>query len=188
MSLLGSRLGPLLLQLPPDFSPQKLPTLAYFLERLPPDQRVCVEVRHPAFFTPESEEALREVLLRYNSGRAIMDSRPALRSTAPEAHSAQESKPNVPLVTDPVQPYVMVRFIGSPVEVENAPYLIEWATRVIGWLDEGRDVYLNVHCPVERHSPGLARALYRLIRARRSKLPPLPWDANDASADQLALF
>jgi len=189
MSLLGARLGPLLLQLPPDFSPQKLPTLAYFLERLPPDQRVCVEVRHPDFFTPDAEAALREVLLKNNAGRAIMDSRPALRSTSPEARSAHESKPAVPLVTDPVQPYVLVRLISSPVEVENAPYLVEWAARVIEWLDQGYDVHLNVHCPVERHSPGLARALYRLIRARRSKLlPPLPWDEADDSASQLSLF
>ena len=61
---------------------------------------------------------------------------------------------------------------------------------MIGWIDQGYDVYFNVHCPVERHAPGLARAFYRLIRARRSKLPLLPWDAatEDESASQMSLF
>ncbi|MHB8624972.1 MAG: DUF72 domain-containing protein [Aggregatilineales bacterium] len=192
MRLLGGRLGPLLLQLPPEFAPRKLPTLARFLESLPHDLPIVVEVRHPDFFTPEAEAELQSCLLLSGAGRAIMDSRPAFASESPDAQSVQERKPHVPLVTDPVQQFALVRYISSPVEAENAPYFTEWAARVIEWLDAGRDVYFCVHCPVERHSPGLARAFYRLVRTRRPKLPPLPWDdvdrADALKANQLSLF
>ena len=192
MRLLGPRLGPLLLQMPPEFSPRKLPTLARFLEGLPQGVQVSVEVRHPDFFTPEAEAELQKCLMLYGAGRAIMDSRPSFASEAADAASAQERKPHVPLVTDPVQNFALVRYVSSPVVGENGLFFGEWAQRVIGWLNAGRDVYFCVHCPVERYSPPLARAFYRLVQSKRPKLPPLPWDnlerADAEKPTQLSLF
>jgi len=192
MRLLGTRLGPLLLQMPPEFSPRRLPTLAHFLEHLPQGVQIVVEVRHPDFFVPEAEAELHKCLLLYGAGRAIMDSRPAFDSDSPEAIPAQERKPNVPLVTDPVQKFVLVRYISSPIIGENGRYFAEWAQRITEWLDADRDVYFCVHCPVERHAPQLARAFYRLIRSKRPKLPLLPWDEVERTAaenpTQLPLF
>lgn len=45
-SRLGSRLGPLLLQFPYSFRASRFPHLATYLEKLPPDFRYVVEVRH----------------------------------------------------------------------------------------------------------------------------------------------
>jgi uncharacterized protein YecE (DUF72 family) len=180
MKILGARLGPLMLQLPPSFAPSRIPMLAAFLENLPEGLRIAVEVRHPDFFTPDGESELSDVLGAYKAGRVLFDSRPAHDSDSPDAETAQERKPNVPLVTNPVHPeFALVRYISSPVEAENEPFWAEWTPRLAAWVDAGRDIYFYVHCPVELHSPEFARKVYNRVRAIRPKLPPLPWDDLD---------
>lgn len=61
--LLGPRLGPLLLQLPPSFrrTPDNRRALAQYLDRLPLDEvRVAVELRHPSWAVSGVEKALAE--------------------------------------------------------------------------------------------------------------------------------
>jgi uncharacterized protein YecE (DUF72 family) len=51
--ILGDKLGPILIQLPPGFGPGALPALSEFLRLLPVDSmRFCVEVRHPSLRSP----------------------------------------------------------------------------------------------------------------------------------------
>ena len=51
--LLGDKLGPILIQLPPGFGPAALPALSEFLRLLPVDSmQFCVEVRHPSLRSP----------------------------------------------------------------------------------------------------------------------------------------
>ena len=47
---LGTRLGPIFLQLPPSFGPTQLPQLEAFLDYWPTDVRLAIEVRHPDFY------------------------------------------------------------------------------------------------------------------------------------------
>jgi uncharacterized protein YecE (DUF72 family) len=49
MALLGEKLGPILLQFPPDFSMAELSALIPFLRRLPADFRYAVEFRHKSW-------------------------------------------------------------------------------------------------------------------------------------------
>jgi len=55
---LGDRLGPTLIQLPPNLK-KDLPRLQAFLETLPEDVRVAFEFRHPSWYEEEVFEALR---------------------------------------------------------------------------------------------------------------------------------
>lgn len=192
MRALGPRLGPIMLQLPPGFGPNRLPLLRSFLENVPGGVRVAVEVRHEDWFSPENTARLHDTLREVGASRVAFDSRPTFASAAPDAIKAQEKKPNVPLVAEALQADVLVRYISSPVLPENEPYLNEWADRIAGWLREDRNVYFFAHCPVEELSPGIARDLYHRVAARVS-LPPLPWDEIDQSAppedlSQLTLF
>ncbi len=57
-STLGSRLGPLLFQLPPNFK-KDAPRLERFLDELPEGKRVAVEFRHASWFDDEIFETLR---------------------------------------------------------------------------------------------------------------------------------
>lgn len=194
MRVLGKRLGPLMLQLPPSFGPARLPLLQQYLGALPTDLEIAVEVRHPDWFSEANSLKLDKVLSDINASRVVFDVRPAHESNAPEATPAQERKPDVPLVSEATQPFVVVRYIGSPVFEENVPYFEEWVPRLVRWLVEERRVYWFAHCPVEDHSPTLARALHEQLRTR-ALIPKLPWDSAAATATddappvtQLSLF
>jgi uncharacterized protein YecE (DUF72 family) len=53
VSLLGEKLGPLLLQFPPNFAAEHFPDLELYLQKLPKQQRYVVEVRNKSWLTPE---------------------------------------------------------------------------------------------------------------------------------------
>jgi len=57
--LLGEKLGPLLLQFPPDFGVEHLGDLAGFLHKLPKPNRYVVEVRDKDFFTEDFFSVLK---------------------------------------------------------------------------------------------------------------------------------
>jgi uncharacterized protein YecE (DUF72 family) len=189
---LGSRLGPLMLQLPPAFGPNRLPLLRDYLESLPKDIQIAVEVRHPDWFGDENGVKLNEMLIAAGASRVVFDVRPAHGSDSPEADKAKERKPDVPLIPDAIQPFVLVRYISSPVIEENEPYIADWVPRLAAWLKEGRDIFFYAHCPVEDPSPFIARDIYRRVSAL-VKLPPLPWDEGEQplppeDLKQLSLF
>jgi uncharacterized protein YecE (DUF72 family) len=56
---LGQKLGPILLQLPPNL-PARLDDLAATLDAFGPNVRVTVEFRHPTWFTEETSDLLKQ--------------------------------------------------------------------------------------------------------------------------------
>lgn len=60
LRVLGDKLGPVLIQLPPSFGPAQRPALAEFLAGLPRDLCYAVELRQRGWFTPETAHFLRE--------------------------------------------------------------------------------------------------------------------------------
>src|SRR5258707_754002 len=77
MRLLGPRLGPLMLQLPPSFGPNRLLILRDYLDNLPDDLQIAVEVRHPDWFSADNGKALNEMLVARGASRVVFDVRPA---------------------------------------------------------------------------------------------------------------
>lgn len=61
LRLMGRKLGPVLIQLPPSFGPDKEPTLRGFLAGLPGDLRYAVELRHRGWYVPETADLLAEL-------------------------------------------------------------------------------------------------------------------------------
>lgn len=58
-SVLGQKLGPMLLQLPPNFK-KDVPRLQSFLSQLPPKWKAAMEFRHESWFDDETFDTLRE--------------------------------------------------------------------------------------------------------------------------------
>ena len=58
--LLGDKLGPMLLQFPPNFTVSHFSDLADYLQDLPKQHRYVVEVRNKSWLTPEFYALLRE--------------------------------------------------------------------------------------------------------------------------------
>lgn len=189
MSRLGSRLGPMFLQLPPRFAPDQLSDLEAFLKAWPAQVRLAVEVRHSAWFIPAYQEKLLGMLQSFNKTPVLVDTRPirSLRgkeilkgSVYKELLEIRERKQVNPIPTHSEGPFTFLRFIGHPMMEQNAEFIDSWANYLAGALDRGHDVFVFCHCPDVRQDPLLCREFHQRVRTRID-IPPLPWEVIDAN-------
>jgi uncharacterized protein YecE (DUF72 family) len=130
-SILGSKLGPLLVQLPPNLH-FDLPRLEAFLRELPARHRWVIEVRHPSWQNSETYEALSRhgVALCVPIGGRIQ---PDLVTTAPftymRVHRGIEGK----------------GYMGKK-------GLRPWASRVRALARAGKDVYFYFNNDLGGHA------------------------------------
>ena len=168
---LGDRLGPVLVQLGPDFSPAEMPALRGFLALLPPGLRVAVEFRQSGWISRETHDLLRD----HGVALALSDGRWLPRSWL------------LALVRRPTADFHYVRWMGpnrdltdfSRTQVDRTEELTAWA-RALGEAPEGVDVfgYFNNH--FAGHSPESARELQRMLGQHPT--PP------DEIGEQTSLF
>jgi len=187
LSQLGTRLGPMFLQLPPRYSPKLIADLTAFLAVWPREVRLAVEVRHLDWFDSPQDEALNELLSEHNMARVTIDTRPIRDlegdeilegSSYQSLLEARERKPDVPVLPKRTADFIFVRYIGHPEIEVNNPYLNEWGNYFIAQLREGAEVYMFCHSPNNLAAPWLCRKLYAQVE-REVDLPPLPWNEVD---------
>lgn len=188
LAVLEGRLGPALCQLPPRYGPEQLDDLAAFVAAWPAAApALSVELRHPGWFEAPHNRALFELLEGAGAARVVLDTRPIFAFGDDPQQGNPRKKPRLPVPVRPTAEHVLLRFVGHPDRPRNEPWLERWAERLAAWLAAGRDVYAFCHCPVEDHSPFLARRLQALLEAAGAPVPPLPWDGLD-EARQARLF
>ncbi len=148
-SVLGSKLGPILLQFPPSLR-KNIELLAAFLQtRDQPERfkscRLALEFRHESWFDRETCELLK----KHGSALVI-------------AHS--QRYPQAPYV--PTAHFVYVRLHG-PGALFASPYsenqLLEWAAQVRSWLGAGKSVYVYFNNDFHGYALENARTLAQLI-------------------------
>jgi uncharacterized protein YecE (DUF72 family) len=145
-AVLGPKLGPLLVQLPPQFQ-LDLARLARFLELLPSAFRWTIELRHPSWQVPEVYDALgrRGVALCVPVGGRVQ---PDLVTTAPftylRMHAGQAAA-------------------GGFSDTELRP----WAARVRALARSGKEVYVYFNNDREGHAVHDAARLRELLRLAR---------------------
>jgi len=170
--LLGSRLGPVLVQLGPDFGPERRPSLERFLPLLPADVRFAIEFRQPGWLSP----SLLSLLADHGVALALTDGRWVPRETM------------LALADSPTADHAYVRLMGpdrkigefSRVVVDRAHDIAEWAGRLAAIASRVSTVYGYFNNHFEGHSPASARALQRLLG--QQPVPP------DQLAEQPELF
>jgi uncharacterized protein YecE (DUF72 family) len=133
----GNHLGPILVQLPPNFKFDQ-PLLEEFLSLRPPAFRFAFEVRHDSWYKEETYAVLK----KHNTALCL-------------AETDKDEPPNV-LTADFT--YVRLRR-----EDYTAKELGAWRKRFDSWLDQGVDVY--VYCKHEDEGKGPAYA--RTILAKK---------------------
>jgi len=149
--LLGEKLGPLLIQLPPSLKCD-IGVLERFLDSVPEarERRLALEARHASWFDPM---ALYD-LSRLGIAAVVADS-----DRYPEA-------PHVPTAK-----FVYLRFHG-PGQMFASRYSSEelkpWAERIRKWLDGGRPVYAYFNNDYEGHAVANARMLQRMVAGREA--------------------
>lgn len=195
---LGDRLGPLMLQLPPSFGPDRLAALDRFLGRFAAGREVAVELRHRGFFDDPGAAGEADAVLRaHGCERIVMDTR-ALRAgdpRHPRVVAARHAKPDLPVRADPLTDRPLYRWVGHPDSATNGPWLTGLAELVARWIREGRTPYVMIHCPDTGRTPWMARRFHELLAAEAAvsgldvgELPPFPAERAAASDAQLSLF
>ncbi|WP_189403375.1 DUF72 domain-containing protein [Alteromonas halophila] len=187
---LGDKLGLMLLQLPAQFGPDRLPLLAAFLKRLPDSLNVAVEVRHCAFFAKSDDERYFNRLLQdHGANRMIMDTRALFTGPSDCAlvSEVRTKKPRVPVNVVATGQQPVVRFVGNNVSEDNARCLVPWINKCHQWRTEGRTPYFFFHRPDNKDAPWLAQ---QFIDAYNRQYPDMALPSLELAAvpAQSALF
>jgi uncharacterized protein YecE (DUF72 family) len=138
----GDKLGPLFLQLSDNYTPKSFPELKAYLEHLPKDVPVFVEVRHKDWFAvPEYKHQLFNILKELNMGAVITDA------------SGRRDCVHMELPT----PHAFIRFVGNSLDRTDYQRVDEWVARIKEWSAQGlQSVWFFMHQHDERYSPELA--------------------------------
>jgi uncharacterized protein YecE (DUF72 family) len=169
---LGPKLGPILMQMGPDFAPSELPALASFLPMIPRDVRVAVEFRQRGWI----HDGIIALLAEHNVAVAFVDARWIPRKTM------------MALAQRPTSDVAYIRWMGpnrdlvdySRVQVDRTRELESWANVIAALAKRVRTVYGYINNHFAGHSPASARELQRLLHQR----PVEP----DQLGEQMSLF
>ncbi len=156
---LGPRLGPVLVQMGPDFDAGERAALEAFVPILPPDLRFALEVRHGSWMRPAERAPLLALLSDHGVALALSDGRWIPRATLTE------------LAARPTAPFHYVRWMGPDRAITDYSHLqFDRSADVSAWAGvlkraslEGTEVfgYFNNH--FAGHSPANARELLALL-------------------------
>ncbi|HYK77236.1 MAG TPA: DUF72 domain-containing protein [Daejeonella sp.] len=142
ISEFGETLGPCFLQLSDNFGPKNFDTLQKYLEELPKDFKVFVEVRHPEWFSDQAaRKDLFSLLHQLKKGAVITDA------------SGRRDCVHMELPT----PQAFIRFVGNGLHPTDYTRIDEWVERLVSWKKQGlHDVYFFLHQHDEKDTPILA--------------------------------
>src|SRR5215218_1507071 len=155
---LGPKLGPVLVQLGPDFAPAELPALVEFLPTLPRDVRVAIEFRQRGWLS----DGVLALLAEHGVAVALTDARWVPR------------RQMLALAERPTAPFAYVRWMGpnrdivdySRIQVDRTRELEAWAATLRALAGKLTRVYGYVNNHFAGHSPSSARDLQRMLGQR----------------------
>ena len=154
MQALEDKLGPLLLQLPPDFTVEGMGVLEDFLSALPEGPRYAVEVRHRSWLGSDLATMLKE----YGAALTLID------------------YPRMPRMEQATAGFVYIRWLGDRREFpsgythakrDRADDLGWWSDRVDRFLSDGRDVFAYANNHYQNHAPSTLERFLELRRGER---------------------
>ena len=169
------RLGPFIVQCPPQLGAAQLPALTALLTGLPRSVQYAVEVRHLDFFAKgPPERQLNRLLQQLQMERVCFDTRAFYATLAQQrqqlpaaqracVEQAARYKPQVPVRPIALTSKPVVRFIGSSLIEHSDAYLDDWVGQLRKWQQQGRRPYFFVYMPCVEDSPQLADRLLRKL-------------------------
>ncbi|HEV2641621.1 MAG TPA: DUF72 domain-containing protein [Candidatus Elarobacter sp.] len=169
---LRDKLGPILVQLGPDFGPEELPALVEFLPSVPRDLRVAIEFRVRAWMTPGVLALLRD----HGIAVALVDG-----SWVPRRWMIE-------LASRPTATFHYIRWMGpnrnlvdhSRIQVDRSRELALWSEAILDLPDSVTEVYGYTSNYYAGHAPRTARDIQEMLGMRT--VDP------DMLGDQMRLF
>ncbi|MFN2397886.1 MAG: DUF72 domain-containing protein [Gemmatimonadaceae bacterium] len=155
---LGPKLGPVLIQLGPDFGSNELPALTAFLPLIPRDLHVAIEFRHRGWI----HDGIIALLAEFNIAVALTDARWIPRKTM------------LSLADRPTADFQYIRWMGpdrdivdySRIQHDRTRDLEVWAAAISQIAAKVTAVYGYVNNHFAGHSPASARQLQSLLGQR----------------------
>lgn len=155
---LGEKLGSVLIQLPPDFSPHSWGALESFIPLLPHDMRFAVEFRDQAWVTEPVVKQLLRLLSEYKVALALVDGKWIDRDIS------------LALIDRQTAPFAYVRWMGlrvltqfSHVQIDRDRELSQWADAFAVLRQRVEVIYGYFNNHYQGHSPASANQLKRLV-------------------------
>lgn len=137
----GDKLGPCFMQLHDNFGPKNFDTLTAYLDTLPDNFDMFLEVRNKEWFEPEHAEKLAALLGERKFGWVISDTvgrRDCVHMHLPVAKA-------------------FIRFVGSNLHPSDFSRTDDWTNRIKFWMNSGiESVYYFIHQEDEQFMPELA--------------------------------
>jgi uncharacterized protein YecE (DUF72 family) len=143
LSLLGSKVGPILFQLPPNFKADP-DRLGNFFKILPNSRRYSFEFRHPSWYAPR----ILKILMEHNISLCLSDHHNA---PAPWKRTAD---------------FIYIRGHGPGGRYKGhypEKTLAEWAERIRSWTKRGNDVYVYFDNDQKSAAPADGLKLRRML-------------------------
>jgi uncharacterized protein YecE (DUF72 family) len=155
---LGPKLGPILLQMGPDFAPDELPAVEQFVPTLPGDLRFAIELRQSRWMSAEVLPQLLELLAHHGIALALSDGRWIPRETMLE------------LAERATADFLYVRWMGpdreitdySRVQFDRAEEIRAWSV-ALKHAANTKEIYGFFNNHFAGHSPASAREMQRLV-------------------------
>lgn len=155
---LGPKLGPIVLQMGPDFAPDELPAIAEFLPMLPRDVRFAIEVRQSGWMRAGVLPRLLELLREHGIALALSDGRWIPRRTM------------LDLVEQSTADFLYVRWMGpdreitdySRIQFDRSEELRAWSEALRN-AAHTKEIYGFFNNHFAGHSPASAREMQRLL-------------------------
>jgi uncharacterized protein YecE (DUF72 family) len=155
---LESRLGPILLQMGPDFGPDELPAVEQFLPVLPRDVRFALEIRQSRWMRGDVLPRVHELLTRHGVALALSDGRWVPREMM------------LDLVERPTADFLYVRWMGPDREITDYSHVqFDRSEEMRAWAEalkraaHTKDIYGFFNNHFAGHSPASAREMQRLV-------------------------
>ena len=169
---LEDRLGPILLQMGPDFGAAELPALAKFLPTLPQDLAFAIEFRDRNWIN----DGVIALLAEHNVCLALTDARWIPR------------KQMLSCAERPTAGFVYMRWMGadreivdySRIQIDRTRELELWQGVITQLAAKGRTIYGYVNNHFAGHSPASVRDLQRMLHLK----PVMP----EQLGEQMTLF
>jgi len=160
--VLGEKLGPVLIQLPPDFSPRSWAAFEKFIPLLPGDIRFAVEFRDRAWVTEPVVGRVLPLLDGHKVALALVDSQWIARELSFRLiDRLQDRSP---------APFAYVRWMGlreltefSRVQINRDRELNEWAKAFAALRRRVETIYGYFNNYYQGHSPASANQFKRLV-------------------------
>lgn len=151
MLSLEDHLGPCILQMPPYFGPERLPQLAAFLEYMPKDFEMALELRHPAWFAdPVAQDEVFALMEACGVHAVIAD----VGGRRDALHMRLSSRK------------LLLRFNGHNLHPSDYQRLDDWALQLQQWLSAGlEEVYVFMHQPEQGYGADLAHYFIQKMNA-----------------------